>query len=132
MSTFNVDQVARQIIDNGEAATRNIWLAGLGIYSRSIEEAQQLNSKTSDMFDDLVERGREVEQVTKKRIGLAKERTSDYVEEQVNDAVHRVSGIDRAKLDKLDDKIARLTQVVETLVAQKASEQPAQEVQKHD
>lgn len=116
MTTLNVDQVARQIVENGESAARNIWLAGLGIYSRSLEEAQNLNSKTNKVFDDLVERGREVETAAKEKVSLTKERTSDHLEGQFNDAVYRVSGIDRTRLDKLDDKIDRLTEVVEALV----------------
>ncbi len=115
-----VDQTATQIVESGESMTRNIWLAGLGMYSRSVEEAQSINQKTNRMFDELVERGKEVEQAAKDKIDLTRDKTADHLEDQMNDMMFRVSGIDRAKLDRLDEKIEKLTTIVEAMLEQQA------------
>ena len=115
-----VDQIATQIVESGESMTRNIWLAGLGMYSRSVEEAQSINHKTNRMFDELVERGKEVEQVAKEKINLTRDKTADQLEDQMNDIMYRVSGVDRTKLDRLDEKIEKLTAIVEAMLEQQA------------
>lgn len=50
---------------------QKIWLAGLGAYGRAFSEAatnaQKLNTATSELFDDLVERGTEIDAEMKDR-----------------------------------------------------------------
>lgn len=65
-----VVKAAKNVVESGEGVARNIWLAGLGLYSRTLEEAQQINEKTTTAFDELVERGKEVR--LKRKSALAK------------------------------------------------------------
>ncbi|MEL7128404.1 MAG: phasin family protein, partial [Pseudomonadota bacterium] len=73
------NEKAKSLRDRGaelEAQTRDvaqkIWLAGLGAYGRAfseaIENAQKLNEGTSELFEDLVERGTEIETDMKTRL----------------------------------------------------------------
>lgn len=60
----------------GETA-RRIWLAGVGAYGRAFTEAQEalkdVTGKTSDVFDDLVQKGEFIESaVSSKRKDLMK------------------------------------------------------------
>ncbi|MGF1757118.1 phasin family protein [Photobacterium sagamiensis] len=108
-------KAAKNVVESGEGVARNIWLAGLGLYSRTLEEAQQVNEKTTTAFDELVERGKEVEIQTKECIAKKADKAADESEAVTNDLLYRLSGIDREKLDHMDDKIDRLTQAVEKL-----------------
>ncbi|MFC1503125.1 phasin family protein [Pseudomonadota bacterium] len=110
-----VVKAAKNVVESGEGVARNIWLAGLGLYSRTLEEAQQLNEKTSGAFDELVERGKEVETQAKECIGENAEKASDEVEAGMNDLFYRLSGVDREKLERMDEKIDKLTLAVEKL-----------------
>ncbi|MDX1303616.1 phasin family protein [Photobacterium sp.] len=115
MNDKTIVKAAKNVVENGEGVARNIWLAGLGLYSRTLEEAQQVNEKTTTVFDELVERGKEVETQTKERIAKKAEQVTDEAEAGKNDLLYRLSGIDREKLDHMDNKIDRLTQAVEKL-----------------
>ncbi|CAG20283.1 hypothetical protein C9J48_22365 [Photobacterium profundum] len=110
-----VAKAAKNVVESGEGVARNIWLAGLGLYSRTLEEAQQINDKTNTAFDELVERGKEVEVQAKECIGKNAEKATDEVEAGMNDLFYRLSGVDREKLDRMDDKIDKLTSAVEKL-----------------
>ncbi|MGF1736646.1 MULTISPECIES: phasin family protein [Photobacterium] len=115
MSSNTVVKAAKNVVESGEGIARNVWLAGLGIYSRSLEEAQQLNEKSNTMFDELVERGKEVEIQAKECIGKNTEKATEEVEAGMNDLFYRLSGVDREKLERMDEKIDKLTQAVEKL-----------------
>ncbi|EOB1205739.1 phasin family protein [Photobacterium damselae] len=110
-----VIKAAKSVVESGEGVARNIWLAGLGLYSRSLEEAQQLNEKTNQAFDELVERGKEVETQAKVCISKNAEKATDEMEAGMNDIFYRLSGVDREKLTRMDEKIDKLTQAVEKL-----------------
>lgn len=115
MNANNVKETARRVLENGEQLARNIWLAGLGLYSKSIEEAQGLGDKTGEVFEELVTRGQEVEFATRQRLEETRERASDKVEERVNELFLKLSGIDRRKLEEMNDKLDKLAAAVEAL-----------------
>lgn len=117
MSDNTVVKAAKHVVESGEGVARNIWLAGLGLYSRSLDEAQQLNEKTNQAFEDLVERGKQVETEAKECIGKNTEKATDEVEAGMNDLFYRLSGVDRDKLERMDEKIDKLTAAVEKLAA---------------
>lgn len=69
----------------------DIWLAGLGAYGRAWDEAQHTLKKmekgTSELFDELVSKGTEIEQGTEQRVREAK----GYVENfSIEDRINRV------------------------------------------
>lgn len=115
MNDKTVVKAAKIVVESGEGVARNIWLAGLGLYSRTLEEAQQINDKTTAAFDDLVERGKDVEIQTKECIAKDADKATDEDEVSTNNLFYRLSGIDREKLERMDDKIDRLTVAVEKL-----------------
>ena len=86
MSDKTVVKAAKNVVESGEGVARNIWLAGLGLYSRTLEEAQQVNEKTTTAFDELVERGKEVEIQTKECIAKQADKAAD---ESINKAVYK-------------------------------------------
>jgi len=87
--------------------TQQIWLAGLGAFSRAEEEGTRL-------FDSLVQVGEELESKT---TGLV-DSTSDAVEEVREKVTERVTGT-RNKVEKvLDESLSELTSLIHHLTAQ--------------
>ncbi|BDY05097.1 phasin family protein [Ferrimonas sp. YFM] len=101
-------------VDNEQLA-RNIWLAGLGVYSRSIEEAKELEGKSGDLFEKLVERGREVEANTRARVEDNLDRANEEVEARVHNLFYRLSGIHPRQIDELNAKVDKLAEAIEKL-----------------
>ena len=127
-----------------EAQTRDvahkIWLAGLGAYGRAfseaVEGAQKLNEGTSELFDDLVKRGTDIETemrdlwTSNERVQQATSNVSKVTETAVRlqreqrerfearmQRMRALLGFStdaktdelNAKLDKLEDEIAALS-----------------------
>ena len=116
MSTENpVMETVKKVFGNSEDVARSIWLAGLGAYGRSLEEAQQRVEQTNQLFEELVDKGREVERVSQEKITEARDQTRRSVEDRVNQLFDRLSGVDRAHLEELNDKVDKLAVSVEQL-----------------
>jgi polyhydroxyalkanoate synthesis regulator phasin len=113
--------ILKSRVNEAEDFARKIWLAGLGAYGKSIDEAQgryeKLSSETTKVFDELVVKGEKIESETKEKII---DKTN--IEERVAD-VRKKLGLDKgssdARIDELSDKIDALTDVVNKLVASK-------------
>ena len=106
------------------------WLAGLGAYSKGVEEFNGLTGKGRTLVDDLsgkgrtlinelVERGTEVERVAKERITATATQTSSNIEERfraleerVREVVAKVTGLDAESLKNFDCKIQQLKKQV--------------------
>lgn len=115
MKPSNVKETAKRVMENGEQLARNIWLAGLGVYSKSLEEAQGLNGKTTELFEELVTRGQEVEYATRQKLEDKKDKASEKLETRVNDLFLKLSGIDRKQLEEMNEKLDKLAEAVESL-----------------
>ena len=109
-------------INEAEDFARKIWLAGLGAYGKSIDEAQgqyeKLTTEASKMFNDLVSKGETLETEAKDTF---KETTSE-VETRVSE-VRKKLGLDAddtdQRIDELSAKIDALTEAVAKLAANK-------------
>lgn len=116
-----LDQIKAKF-NEAEEFARKIWLAGLGAYGKSIDEAQgryeQLSTETQKMFEELVVKGEALEEDAK---GKFKQTTSE-VEERVAD-VRKKLGLDAdnsdQKIEELSTKIDALTEAVAKLAAAK-------------
>ncbi|MFT5136330.1 MAG: hypothetical protein ACI8XV_001361 [Arenicella sp.] len=78
--------------DKAEAVAKNIWLAGLGAYSRSLNEFSErrddiqsrvvtINSEGQKVFEDLVERGQAMQGEAEKAMKQGRETIEERVEE---------------------------------------------------
>lgn len=107
-------------LNEAEDVARKIWLAGLGAYGKSIDEAQgryeKLSAEANKMFTDLVSKGETLEADAKSKFKA----TSSGVEERVAD-VRKKLGLDadssEEKIQELSDKIDALTDAVAKLTA---------------
>ncbi len=109
-------------INEAEDMARKIWLAGLGAYGKSVEEAQgryeKLSEKASKMFDELVTKGETLEDDARSKF----KSTTNDVENRVSD-VRKKLGLDAEpadqRIDELSAKIDALTEAVAKLAANK-------------
>lgn len=113
------DRIREDVTETG----RSIWLAGLGAFARAEEGSR-------NVFDQLVERGREVETRQFKNIDRTVARTSenlkefgDRVQGSVQDGVagvlHRVGLPTRDDLDHLSARLNALSQKVDQVTAER-------------
>ena len=106
-------------VTEAEDFARKIWLAGLGAYGKSYDEAQgrfeKLSDEASKVFDELVSKGETLEVEAKDKF---KEKTN--VEERVAE-VRKKLGLDKQsneqKIEELSNKIDQLTDIVTKLAS---------------
>lgn len=105
-----------------EDFARKIWLAGLGAYGKSIDEAQgqyeKLTTDATKVFEELVTKGESFESDAKEKF---KETTTE-VENRVAE-VRKKLGLDSddadQKIEELSAKVDALTEAVAKLAAEK-------------
>ena len=109
-------------LNDAEDFARKVWLAGLGAYGKSVEEAQgryeKLSTEASKMFDELVKKGEALEDDARTKF----KETTDDVESRVSD-VRQKLGLDTDntdhRIEELSAKIDALTEAVAKLAANK-------------
>ena len=109
-------------INEAEEMARKIWLAGLGAYGKSVEEAQgryeKLSEEANKMCDELVTKGETLEEDAKSKF----KSTTNDVENRVAD-VRKKLGLDSEpadqRIEELSAKIDALTEAVAKLAASK-------------
>jgi ABC-type transporter Mla subunit MlaD len=112
----------KDTVNNAEEFARKIWLAGLGAYGKSVDEAQgryeKISTDANKFFEELVAKGENLESDAK---GKIKQTTSD-VEARVAD-VRKKLGLDAdssdQKIEELSAKVDALTEAVAKLAAAK-------------
>lgn len=114
----------------GGDVARKIWLAGVGAYGRAFSEAQESIAKvsgdTSKLFEDLVERGAEIEDTVETRGRAIAERvtsSSFSMDDRIRDMRERLKRASSGDDDRLGAIEARLASIEEKL--DRLLEQPA-------
>ncbi|MCC2616251.1 phasin family protein [Aestuariibacter halophilus] len=113
-----LDQIKGKVSE-AEDFARKIWLAGLGAYGKSFDEAQgryeKLSAEATKLFDELVVKGEKLETEAKDKI-----KAKTNVEERVAE-VRAKLGLDKPsadeKVEELSAKIDALTDAVAKLAA---------------
>jgi poly(hydroxyalkanoate) granule-associated protein len=106
--------------------TQQIWLAGLGAFSRAEEEGsrlfdslvkvgEELESKTTDLADSTVEAVEEVREKVTERVTDTRTRVERALDERVSQTVARIGLASHREVIQLSDLIAQLTDRVAQL-----------------
>ncbi|MEC7118399.1 MAG: phasin family protein [Pseudomonadota bacterium] len=106
--------------------TQQIWLAGLGAFSRAEEEGtrlfdslvkvgEELESKTTDIADSTVGAVEEVRERVTERVTDTRERVERVLDDRVSQTVSRIGLASHREVAQLTELIERLTQRVESL-----------------
>ena len=102
--------------------TREVWLAGLGIFSTASEEGNKLFQEFLAKGKDMVHKGEEYEEKAKKFGGEKRDEASarvedavKFMEEKFNSAVNAMGFTSKDEVHELNDKVDRLTAAVAEL-----------------
>jgi poly(hydroxyalkanoate) granule-associated protein len=106
--------------------TKQIWLAGLGAFSRAEEEGnrlfdslvkvgEELETKTTDIADSTVEAVGEVKERMTERVSDTKERVERALDERVNLTLSRIGLASHREVTQLMELIERLDKKVDAL-----------------
>lgn len=104
--------------------TKQIWLAGLGAFSRAEEEGnklfdtlvkvgEELESKTIDLADDAVNK---VAEKTKESVTDTKDKVEKLLDQRVNHSLNRIGLVTAKDLKHLENLILELHSKVDALV----------------
>lgn len=104
--------------------TKQIWLAGLGAFSRAEEEGnklfdtlvkvgEELESKTVDLADDAVNK---VAEKTKESVTDTKDKVEKLLDQRVNHSLNRIGLVTAKDLKHLENLILELHFKVDALV----------------
>ena len=109
--------MADQPEDKDDDIARRIWLAGIGVYGRAFGEAQgaagKLGKESLRMFDDMVTRGKKIEEkVTETSKRLMPQTPSGSMDERIK-RMRTALGLEASGRDA-DDRLSRMeSQVAE-------------------
>lgn len=106
-------------VNQAEELARKIWLAGIGAYGKGFDEVQdqyeKLNTETTKLFNDLVDKGEVLEGEAKEKFQSEKDSLKSNVEARVADVRSKL-GLDKndsdEKIEALSAKIDALTEAV--------------------
>ncbi|MEM8770680.1 MAG: phasin family protein [Pseudomonadota bacterium] len=111
----------------GGDMARKIWLAGIGAYGRAFSEAQEslakVSGETTKLFEDLVERGEEIEDTVEthgRKLASKVKAPSFSMEDrikQMRDRLQRVETGDDARLDAIEARLGAIEDKLDRLLA---------------
>ena len=86
---------------------RQVWLAGIGAYSHSIDELNNAGEKSSMVFEELLRQGEKVDSAFKLHT------TGEYIslhglDKLIQRTYTRITGIESEKINQLSDKLDAL------------------------
>lgn len=120
------EQVRKKSSLDFKKYTKQIWLAGLGAFSRAEEEGnrlfdslvkvgEELETKTTDIADSTVEAVGEVKERMTERVSDTKERVERALDERVNLTLSRIGLASHREVSQMMELIERLDKKVDAL-----------------
>lgn len=137
----NAEKKVSEVTEKASDVAKNIWLAGLGAYGKAFDEAQiryeKVSKETSRLFDDLVAKGKKLENETSEKITEAKDKSSSGIEERLSKVRQSLGFGGSSSLEQLTEKVdelsAKLDLLIESLEAKpKAKPSRASAAKKED
>jgi poly(hydroxyalkanoate) granule-associated protein len=119
MNTAQVTTGYKKLQDEVFSSTRKLWLAGLGTLST-------VEAESSEIFDQLVKRGRLVEEKSRKRLSKTKadlesgtDELAEKLDRQVSGVLQKMGVPSRAQVQDLTLRVEQLTEQVDRLTPAK-------------
>lgn len=123
------------LTDKASEIAKSIWLAGIGAYGKAFDEAVnqygKVSKETTKLFDELVEKGRKLDNENHSKLVEAKSKTTATIEERINKVRGTVNlgsltgGADAGKLEELNAKVDVLSEKIDALLDSLASKPKA-------
>jgi len=111
-----------KVSERASEMAKMIWQAGLGAYGKAlddvVDQVDKVSKETSKFFDELVEKGKALEDQTQKRISGVRRKSTMSIDERIA-KMRQSLGFDSSrdvKLDALLDKLNRLAKRLDILI----------------
>ena len=109
-------------------SANQIWLAGLGAYSKAekegnklfealVKDGEQIENKTKDKMDERVSSYKDKVEEVKDKAATSWERIEKAFDERVSKALARLNIPTKQDVDELSERIDQLNKVIEELAA---------------
>jgi poly(hydroxyalkanoate) granule-associated protein len=100
--------------NEGLELARKIWLAGVGAYGRVYQEAagrvEKVTGAANEMFDQLVEKGEQVEDLVK--ASISKNETATKVTDYVEKTTASVKEVSETRINDLEERFETVRKTV--------------------
>jgi len=111
-----------KVSERASEMAKMIWQAGLGAYGKAlddvVDQVDKVSKETSKFFDELVEKGKALEDQTQKRISGVRRKSTMSMDERIA-KMRQSLGFDSSrdiKLDALLDKLNRIAKRLDVLI----------------
>jgi len=109
----------KDVTDKASDIAKSIWLAGLGAYGKAFDEAQERYEKvskdTTRMFDELVAKGKKLEDTTSTKLSNARNSTTTSLEERIAKVRHNL-GFGQPSVEDLARQIEVLNEKLDLIM----------------
>ncbi|MEZ5510183.1 MAG: phasin family protein [Gammaproteobacteria bacterium] len=124
LTDTQVAQLAEQMADKVKESANQIWLAGLGAYSKAeqegsklfealVQDGEKLEAKTRSLVDKPLNVAKETVETVRARATGSWEKVEKAFDQRVSRALHRLNIPTRADVDQLNERIAKLAAEVQ-------------------
>lgn len=118
----NATQLSRKIKDSA----RQIWLAGLGAYTKAeedagrffeklVKEGEEIEMKTRDVVEKQIKAVEDTVVGVKSKASGTWDKLENVFDQRVSQALHRLNIPTKAEFDALSEKVEELTRALEEL-----------------
>jgi poly(hydroxyalkanoate) granule-associated protein len=107
----------KQLQDTISDKARDIWLAGLGVFSTVEEEGGRLFDKFIERGKELEKKGEELEKKAKQSVNsfASLDEITKYIEEKMNRAFEKIGVSSHNEVKDLSKKVENLTNTIDSL-----------------
>lgn len=134
MSKEKTEMNDATVTDKAGELAKKIWLAGLGAYGKAFDEASvqydKMSKETTKMFEDLVVKGKKLDEENHEKLSDAKTKTTSTIEDRIHkvkDSLGFMNGISMggSQIEELSNKVDALTAKVDALLDASGAKKPA-------
>lgn len=124
LTETQVAQLAEQMAEKVKESANQIWLAGLGAYSKAeqegsklfealVQDGEKLEAKTRALVDKPLHVAKETVETVRARATGSWEKVEKAFDQRVSRALHRLNIPTRADVEQLNERIAELAAEVQ-------------------
>lgn len=128
LTDSQVAQLAEQMAEKVKDSANQIWLAGLGAYSKAEEEGsklfdalvqdgEKLEARTRALVDKPLAKARETVETVRARASGSWDKVEKAFDQRVSTALHHLNIPTRGDVEALQDRISQLTAELQRVAA---------------
>lgn len=120
LTDTQVAQLAEQMAEKVKESANQIWLAGLGAYSKAeqegsklfealVQDGEKLEARTRALVDKPLSVAKETVETVRARASGSWDKVEKAFDQRVSKALHRLNIPTRSDVDELYDRVTKLT-----------------------